>query len=167
MFIFWIISKKLGNFLSSFFSLRLRPKQASWRHRIWSVQNFFSSIFLLKKISCLHFLFLQNFSNQQNIFNQILSVFASDWMLLCVCEKFKDFFVDTSNSMASTFLGLDRCEQKLLGKFPSYFEMIQKIKCKIKGTRNSLDPWLLRQKCWTRPMVSLSLVTSLLFWGVW
>jgi hypothetical protein len=26
------------------------------------------------------------------------------------------FFVDTSNSMASTFLGLDRSEKKLLGK---------------------------------------------------
>jgi hypothetical protein len=34
--------------------------------------------------------------------------------------------------MASTFLGLDRCERKLLGKFPSYFEMIQKMKCKLK-----------------------------------
>jgi hypothetical protein len=40
--------------------------------------------------------------------------------------------------MASTFLGLDCCERKLLGKFPSYFEMIQKIKCKIKGIPQNL-----------------------------
>jgi hypothetical protein len=42
--------------------------------------------------------------------------------------------------MASTFLGLDRYERKLLGKFPSYFEKIQKIKCKIKETRKILGP---------------------------
>jgi hypothetical protein len=40
--------------------------------------------------------------------------------------------------MASTFLGLDRCERKLFGKFPSYFEKIQKIKCKIKGIPKNL-----------------------------
>jgi hypothetical protein len=42
--------------------------------------------------------------------------------------------------MASTFLGLDRCERKLLGKFPSFFEMIQKIKCKIKGIPQFFGP---------------------------
>ncbi len=56
-----------------------------------------------------------------------------------VCARnFTIFFLNTSNSMASTFLGLDRCERKLLGKFPSFFEKIQKIKCKIKGIPKSL-----------------------------
>jgi hypothetical protein len=37
------------------------------------------------------------------------------------CMKLYDFFWDTSNSVASTFLGLDRSEKNMLGIFPSYF----------------------------------------------
>jgi hypothetical protein len=97
-------------------------------------------------------------ANQQNIFNQILSVFSSA-ECFCVSEK----FMNTSNSMASTFLGLNRCERKLFWKIDKYFWMIQKMNFKLKETQKSLAPWLLQQSCWAWPIVSLSLVLSYFF----
>jgi hypothetical protein len=42
------------------------------------------------------------------------------------------FFVEHFKFDGVNFLGLNRSEKKLLGKFPSYFEMIQKMNSKLK-----------------------------------
>jgi hypothetical protein len=56
--------------------------------------------------------------------NKIFSIKFSRFSHLLndsVCERnFQTFFWNTSNSMASTFLGLNRCERKLLRKFTSF-----------------------------------------------
>ncbi len=84
----------------------------------------------IEKNFMLAFSFPSKFLKPTKHFQSKFSRFSH--LLECFCVSARNFVIflwNTSNSMASTFLGLDRCERKLLGKFPSFFEMIQKIKC--------------------------------------
>jgi hypothetical protein len=145
-FIFWIISKKLGNFPSNFLSQRSRPKKVDaieFAESRKKSQNFSQT----QKHS-------SRWENRENLIENVLlvcsvlSVFSSVWMLLCAREILKEkkmqawifyyFFLWTLQIRwrQLSCLGLNRSEKKLLGKFPSYFEMIQKMNSKLKKLEN-------------------------------
>ncbi len=63
------------------FSLIAIEAQESWRHRIWSVPQ------KNLKISLAHRSIQSDEENRENLIENVLLVFSSDWMLLCAREK--------------------------------------------------------------------------------